>query len=572
MKFELICCMDVTEPKLEDVTGAVVRMVDFLRDHGVSNLTFLNQFELAAAEALSNAVEHGCAEADNKFFHTRLYLRQDHVELRVADPSDFSGPESAPSLPEDPYVEGGRGLFLMSQMADEVRHENENGRHVLMMRKRFPDGQWHHVPEENDQTLAEMTEELVSSYEMISTLVSLGEWLASAPDMLRFMEGALEKLCSVTGAESAYVRLKQNQSLDLCWQWGKSLQAPVENLPYDGFGIESEVFRTGQEVTLPMDFTLPARDPLGGLFVSGFVAPIWFKERRLGVLVVGRTKPSPYFNAGKLKIARTVDDYLGITATLGELQKRRAAEERSLRDLEIAAQIQGSLMPREFSVLPGLQMFGTCRPALQAGGDYFDALVLPDQSVLCVIADVMGKGLSAALLATMLRTNLHAIVDTGLTSPGEILSRVNRLMSPDLTKLGMFLTMACVCISPDRKIVKHSSAGQPSGLLQKSEPSAEIVLLEGSGLPVGIFHDSDYTSEEVEFQAGDRLMLFTDGIAEATNPAEEMFQATRLHAFMQRTRALAPRETVERLLKEIDDFTENAPPSDDRTILLVTRE
>ncbi|MFZ4775775.1 MAG: SpoIIE family protein phosphatase [Terrimicrobiaceae bacterium] len=569
MKFTLSCCLDVQKPELADITETVIQLIGFLRDHGVADEIFLSQFELAAAEAINNATEHGCASSKEKFFRARMYLNPDHVELRVVDPSDFEGWKNAPALPVDPFDEGGRGHFLITQMTDEVLHEREGGCHVLILRKRFSTP-WEYRPGEAERTITEMTDELVSSYEMINTLVGLGEWLATAPDMNAFTNGALERLCSVTGAETAYVRFEEQGRLVLLRQWGTSLKPAVGILEAVGCGVESDVFHTGNEITFLMDSALPENDPLSGALLSGFVAPVLFKDQRRGVLVMGRTSPAQFFDAGKLKIARMVAEYLGIIVTLGELQKRRGAEERALRDLEIAAQIQLSLMPQEFTALQGLDLYGTCRPALQAGGDYFDLLLLPDQSTLCVMADVMGKGLPAALLATMLRTNLHAIVATDQTDPGEIIARINRLMSRDLIKLEMFITMVCAWISPDRTQVRLASAGHLASMLQRASDGG-IVLIDGAGMPLGIFQDSEYASQSVALAAGDRLMLYTDGIIEATAEDETMFEMERVTACLARSQALSSRATVDLLLDEVAAFSGNEAPSDDRTILLVSR-
>ena len=422
MNCELSCFLEVQDPGLPDITKTVMHLMGFLRDHGITDDTFLGEFELAAAEAINNATEHGCSASQKKFFRVWLYLRSDSIELRVMDPSDFEGWKEAASLPDNPFSEGGRGHFLMTQMTDAILHERENGCHVLVLSKRLSQ-RWQYEPGLAETTLSEMTDELVSSYEMINTLVGLGEWLATAPDMYAFMDGALDRLCQVTGAETAYVRFEDQGKLALLRQWGKMLKPPSNVLDIMSPGVEADVFRTGSEITLPMDFLMPDDDPMCGSLVSGFVSPVLFKDQKRGVLVMGRTTPSQFFDAGKLKIARMVADYLGIIVTLGELQKRRGAEERALRDLEIAAQIQLSLMPNEFSSAKGLDIYGTCRPALQAGGDYFDVLVLPDQSILCTMADVMGKGLSAALVAAMLRTNLHAIVASNQTDPGGIIAQ-----------------------------------------------------------------------------------------------------------------------------------------------------
>jgi anti-sigma regulatory factor (Ser/Thr protein kinase) len=568
MKSELSYSLEVQDPRLADITVAVLQLVGFLRDHGVTDEKFFGEFELAAAEAINNATEHGCRTSEKKFFRARLSLSPDGAELRVVDPSDFEGWKEAPSLPDDPFEEGGRGHFLMAQMTDELRHESEDGCHVLVLRKRFPSG-WQYEPGEADRMVSEMTDELVSSYEMINTLVGLGEWLATAPDMYAFMDGALERLCSVTGAETAYVRFEDHGKMVLLRQWGEMLKTPPAALDAMGPGVEREVFRTGKEITLPMGFTLPDDDSLCGMLDSGFVAPVLFKDRRRGVLVMGRTNPSQFFDAGKLKVARMVADYLGIIVTLGELQKRRGAEERALHDLEIAAQIQLSLMPNEFSSARGLDIYGTCRPALQAGGDYFDVLVLPDQSTLCIMADVMGKGLSAALLAVMLRTNLHAIVASGQTDPGGIIAQINRLMSRDLIKLEMFITMVCIRVSPQRDMILLASAGHLASILQKSDGG--ILQIDGTGVPVGIFHDSPYVSHPTPFGLRDRILLYTDGIIEATAADDSMFEIDGVLASLKNSAALSSKATVDRLLGDVAAFLGKEEAADDRTLVLVSR-
>jgi anti-sigma regulatory factor (Ser/Thr protein kinase) len=569
MNCRISCCFEVQNPELKDITTTVVGVIGFLRDHGVSDEGFLGEFELAAAEAVNNAFLHGCGKSAADFLRVRLFLRAEEVELRVVDPSDFEGWKRAPALPDDPMDESGRGHYLMSRMTDELLHEKEDGYHALVLRKRFPGSAWQYNPGESDRTITEMTDELVSSYEMISTMVGLGQWLATAPDMYAFMDGALERLCDVTGSETAYVRFEEQGALRLLRQWGKSLRPPAALLDALAQGTESEVFRTGNEITLPMDCTLPPDDPLNGGLISGFVAPVLFKDQRRGALVMGRTQPSQFFDAGKLKIARMVAEYLGIIVTLGELQKRRGDEERALRDLEIAAQIQLSLMPQEFSNLRGLDLYGTCRPARQAGGDYFDVLVLPDQSILCVMADVMGKGLPAALLANMLRTNLHAIVASQVDSPGEIITKTNALMSRDLIKLEMFITMVCAWISPDRSQIRHASAGHLASLLQKS--GGEILQIDGAGMPVGIFHDNLYSSHSTPFLPGDRLLLYTDGIVEAAAADHSMFELEGVKSCLLRSRPLSSRETIDKLLNEVALFSGNETPSDDRTLVLISR-
>ncbi len=571
MSSELSCCLDVEEPSFAAVTESVTTLMGFLRDHGVSDAKFLADFEVAMAEAFNNAVEHGNTAGGEKFFRARLYLRPTFVELRVADPSSFTGWQVPPELPTDPYAEGGRGHFLMAKLTDEILHEEEAGRHVLVLRKKFLSGPWAYVPGQADQAMSEMTDELVSSYEMISTLLGMSEWLATSPEIDEFSEGALARLCEVTGASFAYARFESGGSLVALKQSGEPLREPARSVPVAGEGVEADVFRTGQEITLPRGFTLRPGDPLDSVMDAGFVTPVLFKDKRRGLLVMGKNAPAPFFNAGELKIARMISEYLGIVVMMAELQERRLAEERALQDLKIAAEIQLSLMPHDFAAMEALDFYGTCRAARQAGGDYFDLLQLPDGSILCLIADVMGKGLPAALLATMLRTNLRVIADSGETDPGAIVTRINRLMTPDLLQLEMFITIACVWISPGRDLIRYANAGHNAPLLQSAESPADIAELPGGGPPAGIFPDTSYSTAEVAFAPGARLLLVTDGLAEATAADGRLFETDRVKDALRRTARLGSRESLDILLDEVAKFTSGADPSDDQTAIILKR-
>jgi phosphoserine phosphatase RsbU/P len=227
-------------------------------------------------------------------------------------------------------------------------------------------------------------------------------------------------------------------------------------------------------------------------------------------------------------------------------------------------------MPQNFNSIPGLDIFGTCRPALRAGGDYFDLVLLPDGALLVLIADVMGKGLPAAILATMLRTNFRACVATGQTDPGNLLREVNELMSEDLIKLEMFITAACAQISPDRGEVIFASAGHPALLLHRQDGRWEE--LSEAGMPIGVLADSDYANTSTGLALGDSLLLYTDGIAEALSPAERMFDLDGIQRCLE---AMPPagsassRLIIEHLLASVDTFANHAPPSDDRTAVAI---
>lgn len=572
MKAEISCSGEVLAPGFADVTATVKALLGFLRDQGIVDEKFLAQFELAAAEALNNAVEHGTPPAGQpNYFRARLTLRRDDVEFRVSDPSAFPGWSGAAKLPDDALAEGGRGHYLLEKLTDELWHEMEDGGHVLAFRKRLPSGQHGYVPGYTDRTMSEMTDELVSSYEMISTLLGLSEFLATSPEIDTFTEGALQRLCEVTGADFAYVRFLSGSDLVLLRTAGRALTQPQATVPSAGSGVESQVFESGQEITLASGHALAPDDPLKGAMVSGFVTPIPFKDHRRGLLVMGRRETAPFFDAGQLKVARLISEYLGIVVMMAELQERRLSEERALQDLKIAAEIQMSLMPRQIGPVEGLDVHGRCDAARQAGGDYFDIVIGSDGSVLLLIADVMGKGIPAALLAAMLRTNFRGAVDAKETDPGKILTRINRLMCADLVQLGMFITVGCVWISPSRESVRYASAGHCNGLIETAGGRGTFVDLEEGMMPVGIMDDTAYTSYEAALPSRARLLLYTDGLSEARAPDGNFFEVDNLKSALRNTRKTTCREALEELLAEIETFTGGAEPTDDRTAILVAR-
>jgi len=444
-----------------------------------------------------------------------------------------------------------------------------DGQHVLSMRKAFNGPAWEYEPGQQEKVLGAMTEELGSSYEMINALIGLGELLASADEMYAFLRLALSRLCELTGAEAAYARMLVGPDLALSGQAGSLSPALPDALGLQSPGIETQVFASGEEVTVTNSQLLDLKDPLCGRVQAAFVAPIFFKNNRRGVLVLAQKSITTFFTAAQLKVTRVVAEYLGIIAAMNDLQQRRESEQRALRELEIAAEIQLSLMPQRFDGICGIDIFGSCKPALKAGGDYFDIVSLPDGSVFIVVADVMGKGISAALLANMLRTHIRAKLDDA-TDPGLLITSVNHSMAPDLVKLDMFITAACAWISPDRSTIREVNAGHPNGLIYHNGTPRSA--LKSQGLPIGVLPDSRYDTHSCPFEPGDCLILFTDGIPEADNENGTFFEVDGIRSTIAKSPADSARTLVTTVLDAVDRFSSHAPPGDDRTMLAVIRK
>lgn len=562
--------LEIQHPRVEQVAGMVSAAASFLSDHGIRDPGWLGDTGVVLTEALTNAIRHGCKDHPEGFVRAEILLKPDAVEFLISDPSDFAGKQPGISLPADPFQEHGRGRFLMQKLTEEMRHASVDGRHVLQLTKRPPGGDWHYSGAELERTLSDMTAELASSFEMISTLTGLGEWLAKAPETESFVHGALKKLCEVTHADVAYVRRESEAGLEVVQSFGVNPEACKKLIPLGEmtFFSENEVFQSGEELTLPnLPGSLDAQDPLAGFLKSAFLTPVSFQEKRTGILVLGRIHPGPFFDAGQLNIARLVAKYLGIVMELRELHRLREQEERASRDWEIAAQVQASLMPGKIPSPKGLSVYGTCRAARNVGGDFFEICELPSGDMVSVVADVMGKGLPAATFALVFRTNFKAVLSR-VEDPAELFRELNALMFDDLSRLGVFITATCVWVSSDRKTFRYASAGHP---LPLHFPQGELPATGAVSYPFGVERGTHYQCEEKPLNVGDLVVLYTDGVSETVSTAGEFFGVEGIEDFFARNRPSNSWEAVNSLLGELRDFSGRQPPADDKTVVCILK-
>jgi sigma-B regulation protein RsbU (phosphoserine phosphatase) len=242
-----------------------------------------------------------------------------------------------------------------------------------------------------------------------------------------------------------------------------------------------------------------------------------------------------------------------------------------LSELEIARNIQQSLLPKNFPPLPGFSLSGFCLSAHHVGGDFYDVLPLPDQAALLVVADVMGKGVPAALFAASLRTHVRTIADW-TQRPAELLRRINRLMFEELSGVDMFITVQLAVADTRKRQLVVASAGHCPLLLTNTRSQTRAITPEG--MPLGIVADVAFTEEVVSLEPGAGVLLYTDGLTEARNLSGHFFGQERLLQWLSstsRTEQSAPERTAG-LLEELKRFQSELPPKDDLTFLVLCEE
>lgn len=564
MQCELAADLALGRQALDDLTA-------FARERGLEAES-CRAIELATAEGINNAIEHGCVGRPNSLIRIVWGWVGEVFEVRVLDPGSFCPDSQRHTLPNDPLKESGRGLFLMASLVDEVEHRLVEPGHELILRKKVglakPPTQ---TLEQLQQAVETMAADLHVTYEDFSALLRLSEDLATSGSFEAFVSIACRRLRELLQEESSccFRMLGPDGSLEMIY--GESQRPVPLHLESTRSCVEMDVARSKSERRVPDCLDLSGEDPLHAASGCAFVDPVLFRDKLLGVFSVVRHNSRQPFSEAQVNFVRSVSDFLGIALTTLSLQDERSQRERSSRELEIAATIQTSLLPKEFPENSNYRIYGQSRSALEVGGDYFDVLPVRNVGVLLVIADVMGKGVPAALLATIFRTAVRCRLDLA-TRPGLLLSAVNQQISDDLYHLDMFITaqVAYLCYETHRLFL--ANAGH-CPLLRLGSKNPGVVQRHGiQGYPLGVGGSIRFKEEVISLDPGDRMLFLTDGLFELENSNREMLGMDQLAADVPHLWTDTPEHFCDSLFGYLNIFSHGAPATDDRTVLVVQRQ
>ena len=279
------------------------------------------------------------------------------------------------------------------------------------------------------------------------------------------------------------------------------------------------------------------------------------------------------------QLGELADSFNQMTGSIENLLQTAAEKKRLEEELRIARQIQMSLLPRGPLDMAGLSVTALCVPAREVGGDYYDFFRLGDERLGVLIADVSGKGTSAALYMAELK-GLVLSLSQIYHSPREMLLEVNRIISENLDTRS-FITMTYAVLDLAAGVMTFARAGHtPLIYLPAPDPAPrDAQVLTPSGLVVGLRIDGAAAKfaelleeEQIVLMPGDVIVLYTDGITEAMNAASDLFGDRRLSRLVEEHGHLASGELRERILREIEAFVGGADQHDDMTMILIKIE
>jgi len=254
-----------------------------------------------------------------------------------------------------------------------------------------------------------------------------------------------------------------------------------------------------------------------------------------------------------------------------ELAEKNAALEQAQAqikaELDLARALQIAILPATFPANGGCDGAARMIPATTMGGDFYDFIALPGGKIGLVMADVSGKGVPAAFFMAVARTNLRDLA-AHHAQPGACLAATNDVLCSQ-NPMDLFVTVLYCILDPATRVLRYANGGHSPPCVRRADGSVEV-LRGTAGLVLGAMPGVDYVDHAVQLSPGERLVLYTDGVTEAFNAADEAYGVERLVSVIKGHGAGAAGVLVEQICRSVKTFAGNVPQSDDITLIVLT--
>ena len=522
----------------------------FLAGHGLPEPE-LAAWELILTEAGNNCALHCAGDGSGRSWQIRLLCAGDRVIAKIHDENEAFEWPADPQLP-DSDSESGRGIFMIHALTDFRKNEHHNGGNILTLERRFAPSA---PAEDHEATLDAMTEELASCYESLSAIFRFTAEARRTTRLEDFAASLLRHLGTITASDFGTLRVvSENQLVTLATHGG---ERPHENPS----SLEDEAISARQDQWI---------EPTGGnpAALSGLVHPFYQEDRLMGVISLGRRHSAQPFNAGEVNVVHTFAEFLA-----QQMLSRRHEEESirssvARREFELAAAIQQSLLPPVLPDIAGVSVTGHCESALSIGGDFYDLIPCGENGYFFVIADVMGKGVAASMIAAVCRSVVRSFGQHH-PFPSRLLQCVALQMHEDLEKLEMFVTIAAGFVDARGRVIRVANAGHcPVVVIGQG---GDIMEAYPEQVPLGLEPSPTFTELEIPMEPGMRLLAYTDGLNDPRNQRPGFETQTAVAEWFAAAAAGSPHicDLKSSLLERLGHSKDPNTLADDQTFLLI---
>jgi sigma-B regulation protein RsbU (phosphoserine phosphatase) len=304
---------------------------------------------------------------------------------------------------------------------------------------------------------------------------------------------------------------------------------------------------------------------------ASLLVPLVYQDKVIGSLNLGEKKSGKPFNREDIELLRTLAHQGAVAIENARLFQENLEKQRMEEELNIARDLQMSMLPAEDPNVEGLDIAAYSVSAREVGGDFYDFIDMGEEKLGLVIADVTGKSVSGALVMSASRSVFRMLSEEHL-SVSDSMMRANRRLKKDV-KSGMFVALLYAVLNARERTLTLCSAGQTQPILFSAKAGqANLVDTEGDTFPLGILEESSYEETLLQLNPGDMVLFYTDGIVEAMNDDEEIFGFERLLEIVNSAGLMSAESLLKVILEKVNDFTGAAAQHDDLTVIVVSVE
>ncbi len=524
------------------------------------------------------------AEGCPRCAHTGRHGDAVIFDIFRADPKASSFWEQSSLLPMERYVWELAALGYLS--LDDVLHfESDRFRHtfnqLLASERALVDA--HAAMERKLAELEAANRVLEQRTRALISLQDIGQALISSTELGSLAGRVCRHACALGGADRAilyFLRTPDQAEVLAVSGWDSALihqQLAARSVFTRDSGPEPTPFAQYPPGVLP-----GMADADGTTLQAGLYVPLITQDKQVGLMIV-HTTHKPSFAPGEVALLQTFANQAALAlqraglfeqlrtkiAQLEAAQVELAQKERMERELELARQVQQSVLPRTFPQIPGYQFAARNEPARQVGGDFYDVITLDQDTFGVAIADVSGKGMPAALYMALTRSLLLAEARRA-RSPRTVITNVNQLLL-ELGEPNMFVTVFYGVFERAARRLTYTRAGHDRPLLLREGTVQE---LPGQGTALGLLDKDDgpVSEERIVLAPGDRLVLYTDGLTDVQAPDGTLFDRERFKALLQPCATLPATELCASVFAQMAAYQGTAEQYDDMTMLVVQVE
>lgn len=412
----------------------------------------------------------------------------------------------------------------------------------------------------NLRALHNMTDELIGAWNQLELIYRVTQNFALTSDLIATLTSMLQETQRVVGTESGFILFKTPEGFECV-----TCNQAADKTTYNEVLLDNLIAANQVVVCDDCSVSCEIWEDIPDDVKSFIATPLFIDEHSKAAIGL-INKCDAQFTAGDSKLLAALAQQVTINIENFLTHQKVVVKERLTRELEIAAEIQESLLPAKLPEVGGVSMAVSSRPASEVGGDFYDFITIDDRYLTVVIGDVSGRGVPTAMLTSVARTILRVEAMRG-ELPHKVIQQANKVLHQDLNRSDAFVTVFVATVDTFEGRLTYASAGHTPALIYQADIQ-EVQQLKATSLPIGVLGYQETEPVTVNLNSGDTLVFYTDGVITNQSIDNEFVGLSRLIEVLRAAGAESPETLQQRIQSEMTNFP-NQKPNDDTTILVV---